>query len=117
MSNENYPEILGDLAAIVGEALVRRGTAIEAAAEVGYEAAEYVRQRWGGQPVYLTKGLHYDLSKRDLEIWRKFNGHNHAELAREHELSVMRIYQILKRVRIEDVRRRQVDLFPKEASR
>lgn len=106
-----YPELLADLAAQIGEQLVEHGIHRDRAAEIGLKTAEFIRGHWSGQPIYIPKGVAYDFSRRDLAIFEKFNGRNHAPLAREYNLSVMRIYQIVKSIRAEMIRKNQGALF------
>lgn len=107
----NYPELLMDLADQVSAKLVALGTDMEKAAEIGFSVAEHVRENWSGQSLYLPKGVQYALSRRDTEIFERFNGRNHEALAREYNLTVMRIYQIVKAVREEQIKQRQGALF------
>lgn len=111
MAEATYPELLRDLADQVALKLVEMGVDPEKATDIGFASAEHIREHWGGQPIYLPKGVQYEFSRRDLEVFEKFNGHNHAELAREYNLTVMRIYQIIKAVRAELVKKRQGALF------
>ena len=106
-----YPELLADLADQVALKLCEHGVEPDKAADIGFFAAEHMREHWGGQPIYLPQGVQYDFSRRDLEIFDRFNGHNHVELAQEYNLTVMRIYQIIKAVRAELVKKRQGALF------
>lgn len=106
-----YPELLADVAAQVGIVLADAGIDKEIAADAGLKAAEHLRTHWAGAPVYIPKGESYALTKRDLEIFEKFNGRNHASLAREYNLTVMRIYQIIKAVRAAQIQKRQGALF------
>lgn len=112
MAAENhYPEVLQDLCDQVSLMLVKAGLGAEKAAEIGFATSEHIREHWGGQPIYIAKGVQYEFTRRDLEVFEKFNGHNHAALAREYNLTVMRIYQIIKAVRAELMRKRQGALF------
>lgn len=113
-SMKNFPELLADMAARIGESLEQQGIAPEKAAEVGMQAAEHVRKNYGGQMLYLPKGHFEEHERRDYEIWDRFNGRNHAELADHYGLSVVRIYQIIKAIQAKEVRRRQPDMFPKK---
>jgi Mor family transcriptional regulator len=110
-ARSGYPELLADLADQVAAKLVETGVDIERAAEIGFATAEHVRINWSGQNLYLPKGVQYQLSRRDVEIFEKFNGTNHEALAREYNRTVMRIYQIVKAVRAEMIRKRQGSLF------
>lgn len=106
-----YPELLADLADQVAAKLAENGIELERAADIGLAVAEHIRANWSGQSLYLPKGERYELSRRDMEIFERFNGTNHEPLAREYNLTVMRIYQIVKAVRAEMVRKRQGSLF------
>lgn len=106
-----YPELLADLADQVASKLVEFGVEVEKAADIGFAAAEHVRSHWAGQSMYLPKGMRYDFDRKYLEIFEGFNGHNHEELARKYNLTVMRIYQIIKAVRTEMLRKKQGSLF------
>lgn len=111
MAEAAYPEILRDLADQVALKISELGVDTEKCADIGFAVAEHIREHWGGQPIYLAKGVQYDFSMRDMQLFERFNGHNHVELAREYNLTVMRIYQIVKAVRAELVKKRQGALF------
>jgi Mor family transcriptional regulator len=110
-ARSGYPELLADLADQVAAKLVETGIDVERAAEIGFATAEHVRINWSGQSLYLPKGVQYQLSRRDVEIFERFDGTNHGALAHEYNLTVMRIYQIVKAVRTEMIRKRQGSLF------
>lgn len=110
---ENYPPFLAELAtAIALELRELYPLEEEAAAEIGFKVAEQVRGTLGGIPLYVPKGQAYELAKRDWAIYAKFRGDNYEELALEYNLTAMRIRQIVKACRAEEMRRRQVPLFP-----
>lgn len=105
------PQLIADLADKVAAAVARRGLDPEAAAQIGIEIADQMRADWGGQAIYFAKGTAIDISRRDLEIWEKFNGKNHAELAREYSLSTVHLYRRLKTVGEAMRAKSQGDLF------
>jgi Mor family transcriptional regulator len=106
------PEILVDLAQKVAARLVgMAGLAQDVANQVAIQVAEDMAEDWGGQIIYVPKGRAYQIAKAHLEIWRKFTGDNHAELASEFDLTVPAIYRILKRVRRQEMAKRQGDMF------
>lgn len=113
---ENYPELLAELASLIGDRLVAAGLDHEFAADVGLQSAEHVRKNYSGQLLYLPKGRKHDEDIRNRQIYSECNGANHSELAARYDLSVVRIYQIIKMVHAEDVRRRQPDMFRKKES-
>ncbi|NHC05926.1 Mor transcription activator family protein [Azonexus fungiphilus] len=61
----------------------------------------------GGSSFYLPRGILSRLSERDRQIAARFNGRNKRELAREYDLTEMRIDQIVAAVRLADFQRRQ----------
>lgn len=106
-----YPEMLADLADQIAVKLVDVKVPADKAADIGFDIAEYMREHWGGYPFYFPKGVQYDFHCRDLEIFERFTGYNQPELAREYNLTLVRIYQIIKAVRAEMVKKRQGALF------
>lgn len=106
-----YPEILADLADQVAIKLAALGIEPEHAAEIGAQTAEHIRVHWSGSSQYIPKGTGWELSQRDRQIWSEFNGRNHAQLARKHGLTEMRIYQIIKAARKALLAKSQDSLF------
>lgn len=106
-----YPELLSDVADHLTNVLAALGIDREVAAEAGREVAEFLREHWGGQNVYLPKGTLFDLSERDVEIWEKWNGRNVLELCREYGITRQRLYQIIAAVRDREVAKRQMPLL------
>lgn len=107
----DYPEILEELAAHLGEALVKRGLAKDLAAVVAWESAEWLRQptAWGGRSIYIPRAEQIELRARDLEIHHRkvFENWSYPLLAKTYGLTEMRIRQVLARVRQQ--RRQQVE--------
>lgn len=96
---ECYPEVLRDLADQIAELMVARGEQAEAAAEIGFKTAEFLREHWGGQKIYIPKGVTFAASRRDIEIFGRFRGTNALELCREYGITNTRLYQIVHAVR------------------
>lgn len=114
MDKPNEPrgtQFFYDLARLVSEALTSSGADPEQARQIGLKASEHVRQTYGGEPIYVPKGLALVVTERDREIWRKYDGTNHHRLAKEYKLTTRQIYNIVARVREEDFQRRQMGLF------
>lgn len=106
-----YPEILLDLRDNLTEILVEAGAEPGKATDLAFAAAERIRKKWGGIAVYIPQGKDWELSKRDYEIYRRFDGTNKHLLCREYEISEQRLYQIVARVRAEEISKRQLRLF------
>lgn len=107
--HDKYPEALADMRADLEALLVVQGVDAQQAKGVAYNAVETLRQRWGG--MYLPKGTGINLSRRDREIARQWNGSNKAEICRRYDISDVRFYQILAKQRAEQVAARQQRLF------
>ncbi|MDH3001476.1 transcriptional regulator [Chelonobacter oris] len=105
------PDVLLDLAKHAEAELIAKGVEPEKAKAVGIEITRRIAQAWGGSVIYIPRGLLLKLSERDSKIWQEFNGFNHQELARKFEVSVAWVYQIVKKMRKEEIARRQPDLF------
>lgn len=101
----HYPEILADLATLFYTRLAEQR--VPEAEALARALAEDMRLKWGGGLIYIPKGDRHLRDRRDADIWRQFNGRNHAELARRHGLGIAAIYNILDRER----ERRQHDMF------
>lgn len=92
-------EVLIEISDVVAETLKKAGVEPELAKAAGETALEEVRDRFGGQVVYIPKDQLQRTKKRWAEIWNEFNGQNHAELARKHGMGVHAIYRILQTMR------------------
>lgn len=108
---EKAPEILGDVAKHAETELVKSGVEQERAQQIGIDIARRIAQVWGGSVIYIPRGLRLKLSERDLKIWQEFNGFNQQELARKYQVSVQWVYQIVKKMRKEEIAKRQPNLF------
>lgn len=106
-----YPEILIDLRDSLTELLIESGAAPLQAKDLAFAAAERIRKRWAGLAVYIPKGRDWELDQRDREIFRRFDGTNKHALCREFEITEQRLYQVVARVRAEEVEKRQMKLF------
>lgn len=103
MAEEMYLHLVEDEEAVAGLGLPRL-------AELAVGQIDRVSLKIGGAGFYLPKGIACQLSARDTEIARKFNGRNKHLLAREYKLSEMRIDQIMKKWRQAEFARRQGNL-------
>ena len=109
--DDEYPEVLADIAReihsrLMDHPLVQLPHAI--AAEMALGVTEHVRKNIGGVATYIPRGMAYELSIRDKKIYEKFNGENYHALAREFEMTEMRVRQIVTHVgRVERAKRQQ----------
>lgn len=107
-----YPEIYRDLIDKGATAIVETvGLSEEQARAAVYCITEIIRRDWAGTQPYFSKGLAYEVTRRDREMYEKFNGSNHAALAREYDISVRQVYERINIIREEEFRRRQPALF------
>jgi len=107
----DYPEILSDLKQDIIQVANQEGVNEETAQAIAHIVTENMRKNWGGIQVYIGKGLKHDLSQRDLIIWGEFTGHNHRALCRKYDMSLQRLYAIIKAQGDKSLREHQGDLF------
>lgn len=112
--DDSYPEVLADIARTVHQRLMahpRLKLAHPIAAEVAMDVAEHVRKNIGGVATYIPRGMSYELTQRDRQMWADFKGDNHSELARKYDMTEMRVRQIIGLAMKADKAARQQALF------
>lgn len=91
-------ELLTDLQAVAAASLAEHVS--DAAAElIASSLVDRVADHWGGQLINFPKDYHWKLSKRDLEVYDAYNGHNLGELAQRYSISERGLRKLLARVR------------------
>ncbi len=68
---------------------------------------QHIANEVGGEAIYFAKGLAMHVSSRDRELYAKFNGHNHRELAKLHDITETRVRQIIAAIERERFLARQ----------
>ncbi|MET2988261.1 transcriptional regulator [Herbaspirillum seropedicae] len=106
-----YPELLEQMGQIIGRKLVEHGLGREQAQSAAFEIAESIRTEIGGVQQYIPRGLRFQLSRRDQEIFEKFNGQNYHQLAHSYHLSEMQVRNIVKRGLARERAARQASLL------
>lgn len=112
--DDSYPEVLADIARTIHHRLMldpRIKLEHPIAAEVALEVAEHVRKNIGGVATYIPRGMSYELTLRDRQMWQDFKGDNYAELARKYDMTEMRVRQIIAQALKADRAARQQSLF------
>lgn len=112
--DESYPEVLADIARTIHEELMsdqRIQLPHPLAAEIALKVAEHVRRNIGGVATYIPRGMSYELTLRDRQMWAEFRGDNYAELARKYDKTEMRVRQIIAHAIKVDRAARQHNLF------
>ncbi len=99
------PEFLDALAAHAAQELAHAGVDPATAVELGQRIATRIAQLYGGTWLRVPTGtwngggLCFDLSRRDLAIYRAFDGRNRDQVLRDFDISESYLYRIIKRVR------------------
>jgi len=109
--DQDYPQLLRELAEVMEGEL--RGIGIEPpfSAAVAETVTEHVRQHFGGQQHYWSKGTTFRQRKRRAEIWAMFNGKNYPEIAKRFGLGLSQAYRAVAVARAEAMSQAQPDLF------
>lgn len=108
---EGYPELLEQMGQIIGAELLTLGLPLAIANAKALSITNAIRREVGGQQLYVSKGLEYDLSVRDEEIYSAFRGNNYDDLARRFNLTTVQIRNIVRKGQLRDQARRQNKLF------
>lgn len=113
---ENAPELISHIYIKVVELGKNEANLDETQAKrLAVSISKAVIEDFAGEQIYIPRKILIPLSGRDWEIYNKFTGNNHKELAREYKVSVAWVYQIIKRVHKMEVGKRQPDLFSEAA--
>lgn len=105
-------DLLDDLAEQVSVAAVEAfGVSVDAANALGADIAMRMVEQWGGQQLYMPKGVRIEASRMHHQIYEEWRGNNHRELARKYDCSLQFIYRVIKVMRKADLNSRQRDMF------
>lgn len=105
-------DLLNDLAQQVSEAARENlGVSEETATAFGTDVAMRMIEQWGGQQLYMPKGIRIEASRLHHQIYEEWKGRNHRELARKFGISLQFVYRVIKVMRKADLNRRQGDMF------
>lgn len=86
--------------AVVAGIVKREGDTKHALAiEVAEEVCDELAFEWGGDQIYIPRGLLARIPERNQQINAEFNGKNHRELAQKYGVTEMRIRQILQAIK------------------
>jgi Mor family transcriptional regulator len=102
-------ETIEPVAKVIRESL---GISAEIAEATSVEITTLFAHLWGGQVVYIPKGVSIKTSKLHQRIYDDWNGRNHHEVATKHGVCVQLVYKVVKQMRLASIARNQLDLFP-----
>ncbi|EBA4495604.1 Mor transcription activator family protein [Salmonella enterica] len=112
LQQPQQPEIFADLAQHVAATLKEMvGMENDIAEQIAVAVANRMMHAWGGQTVYLPKGMIFMTSARDYQIWQECDGRNYRELAKKYNLTLQWIYTVVKKIQRAESARRQLTLF------
>lgn len=105
-------ELLADVAEKTALRLIAtHGLDEEKACDIGNDLADFLSENWRGQNIYMNSDAQFKLSKRDQQIYQRMQRGNAHELAKEFNISYVRVYQIYKRCLVIARNRTQPSLF------
>lgn len=105
-------ELLADVAERTAHTLMQKhGVSEEVAVDVGNSLADYLATHWKGQNIYIVADQRFRLSTRDWEIFRPMERGNAPDLAREFDISTVRVHQVFRRCLAEFRAKSQGGLF------
>jgi Mor family transcriptional regulator len=107
----DYPAILLEMGELVQTELTKAEVPELLAAALAETLVEHMRERYGGQNIYLPKGQVARTVRRRAAMWAEFTGDNYRDLARKYGMSLQYCYQQIRFARAEHLARTQGDLF------
>lgn len=107
MSDNSKIDILVELYQLIFKGAEAQGMDKAQAGIFATNVIESIQQAVGGSSQYFAKNTMQVIEKRNQEIFLKFTGHNHLALAKEFNLSVKQIYEIVKKFQ----HRNQMSIF------
>tara|TARA_R110002096_G_scaffold172484_10_gene346221 strand:+ start:2456 stop:2842 length:387 start_codon:yes stop_codon:yes gene_type:complete len=102
-------DMLSDIRELSLSVMLKNGMPENKAAIAAESLVQLVRKDWGGLLIYFKKTT--DLTDRDYEIYNRYNGRNRDQLCQEFDITVQRLYQIVKSIKSIEIARRQTNLF------
>jgi Mor family transcriptional regulator len=105
LPTDDFPQLLTELAEVIARTLRDVDLPEDRAAAVAATAIDHVIDLFGGQVIYLPKAARSKTHRRWQEIWDKFTGHNHAQLAKEFGMGVHNIYKVIATMRALNAKR------------
>lgn len=102
---------LDDLSSQVVEVLRELHIEEEKCEIAAAEVIAMVVAKYGGEQLYFPKDYTHKSQERALAIFEAFNGRNHAEVARQFDISVRSVYRICKRIHAQIIAKNQRDIF------
>lgn len=92
-------ELLADVAENAARRLMEKhGLAQDLACDIGNDMADFLSEHWKGQNIYMNADAKFKASHRDLRIFHKMARGNAHEIAKEEDISFVRVYQIYRRM-------------------
>jgi Mor family transcriptional regulator len=115
-SQRHLPEMMRDWADHLALWLGEGGLPAEQATTLVMRLVERTMQHWSGVHLYVPRGIAWQCSQRDIDIYHRAEAQPYAiqDIALEHGISVAWVYQILARVRA-TLRTKEPDLFDDHA--
>lgn len=107
-----FTEVLEQLVTAIAEGLTEEfGDAPDLARKRAEMAMDRIQAQASGTGIYIAKGHLWHVSEKHRRIYRRFTGSNHAQLAREFDLTERMIYNIIAAVGQEEFDKKQQKLF------
>lgn len=104
-------ELYEDIRAHIIDELASYRIPEEVADQVAVAIINRLSSHWGGSTFSFPKDISYVTCQRNIELWEKFEGNNHRELAQEFQISENAVYQITKKMKELFIQKNQPGLF------
>jgi len=118
INEHRWPKAMTEFVQVLSAAAIRNGISKDKADadQIARWVVLTLGVHFGGRQVYLPKGDVLYAALRDVKMWQEFTGHNHEQLAKKYNLSVVAVYKIIGQQRALHMAKIQPQL-PLEESR
>lgn len=114
----DYPETMRDIARCAYQTLMSESRnsvpnprRFARLASLAIKVANRISEDMGGGNLYIHKAVAMQISDRNWEMYRKFNGHNHRNLARAYKLTEVQVRNIINACAEHEYRTRQLSIL------
>lgn len=94
MSENN--SFIDDVFLLVREEMINHNIETEKASNAALSVTKKISDNWAGCQVYVCTGKLKEAANRSAKIKAEFTGNNHRQLSRKYNLSLQRVYKILR---------------------
>ena len=103
---DKWPKVLTEYVDVVTSDLLRKGKSENEAKETAYSVVMALAKYRGGKIEYLPTGKNLETALKHKAMWDMYNGRNIPEVAARFKMNEISVYEIIKKQRALNVKKR-----------